>query len=61
MIEPSKVIEPRDVPEHCLISFFGEVLEKVSAERKAKLVVDRKWEDGPYPIYEIEHQGRRLA
>ena len=61
MIEPSQVIEPHDVPEHCLISFFGEVIEKVSTERKANVVTDSKWEDGSYPIYEIEHEGQRLA
>ena len=26
-----------------------------------KMLVRNAWEDGPHPIYEIEHQGRRLA
>ena len=60
-IEPSKVIRPRDIPEHCVISFFRDVIEKVAAEHKAKVVVDNSWEDGPHPIYEIEFQGQRLA
>ena len=25
------------------------------------MLVRNAWEDGPHPIYEIEHQGRRLA
>lgn len=60
-IEPSRLIKPRDVPEHCVISFFREVIEKVVAEKQAKIAVANRWEDGPHPLYEIEHCGRRLA
>ena len=60
-IEPSKVIRPRDVPEHCVICFFKEVIEKVVDQHHVKMLVRNAWEDGPHPIYEIEHQGRRLA
>lgn len=59
--EPAQLITRRDVPEHCVISFFGEVNEKASAARGGKIVVENRWEDGPHPIYEIEHLGRRLA
>ena len=54
-IEPSKVIRPRDVPEHCVICFFKEVIEK-SVDHIMKMLVRNAWEDGPHPIYEIEHQ-----
>lgn len=60
-IEPSRMIRPRDVPEHCVISFFREVNEKVIVEKQAKVAVPNRWEDGEHPIYEIEHRGRRLA
>ena len=60
-IEPSKVIRPRDVPEHCVICFFYDVIEKIVSEHKARVIVDRYWEDGPHPIYEIEFEGKRLA
>lgn len=60
-IEPSRVIEPRDVPEHCVLSFFREVNEKVVVEKQAKVAVPNRWEDGEHPIHEIEHRGRRLA
>jgi uridine phosphorylase len=60
-IEPALLNPRRDVSEHCVISFFGEVNEKVVAEREAKIVVENRWEDGPHPIYEIEHHGKRLA
>jgi uridine phosphorylase len=61
MIEPSRVIAGRDMPECCVICFFHEVVEKVAAERQATLLVENRWEDGPHPVYEIPYQGRRLA
>ncbi|HEX5810087.1 MAG TPA: nucleoside phosphorylase [Anaerolineales bacterium] len=60
-IEPSKIIRARDLPEHCVISFFREVTDRVISEHDAKVVVENKWEDGPHSIYEISHLGRRLA
>jgi uridine phosphorylase len=60
-IEPSKVIRVRDLPEHCVICFFQEVLQKVIAEHDAKVMVKNRWEDGPHYIYEIQYRGRRLA
>ncbi len=60
-IEPSKVIRARDLPEHCVICFFSEVIDKVIAEHDAKVVVENKWEDGPHCIYEISYHGQRLA
>jgi uridine phosphorylase len=60
-IEPAKLIQPRDMPEHCVICFFKEVLDKVVAEYQAKALVENRWEDGPHPVYEIEYQGQRLA
>ena len=60
-IEPSKVIKPLDVPEHCVITFFSEVIDKVVASQRAKLLVENRWQDGPHPLYEIEYKGQRLA
>ena len=61
LIEPSQFIKPRDVPEHCIICFFKEVIDRVVAEHSAKLLAQQTWEDGPHPLYEIEHQNQRLA
>jgi uridine phosphorylase len=61
MIEPSREIEPCDVPEHCVICFFREVLEKVVAEHGARVAAANHWEDGRHDVYEIEHAGQRLA
>jgi uridine phosphorylase len=61
IIEPSREIEPRDVPQHCLICFFREVLEKVVAERGARIAAANYWEDGRHDVYEIKRAGQRLA
>jgi len=60
-IEPSKHIKPRDMPEHCVICFFKEIIDKVVEQHDAKILTENRWEDGPHPIYEIEYQGQRLA
>jgi uridine phosphorylase len=61
LVEPSKVIKPRDVPEHCVICFFKEVIDKVAAEHNANVLAMNRWEDGPHPVYEIMHRNKRLA
>jgi uridine phosphorylase len=61
MIEPARVIQPRDVPVHCVICFFKEVIDKVIVEQNAKVVVENHWEDGPHNIYEIMFANQRVA
>jgi uridine phosphorylase len=61
MIEPARVIQPRDVPVHCVICFFKEVIDKVIVEQNARVVVENHWEDGPHNIYEIMFANQRVA
>jgi uridine phosphorylase len=61
MIEPKRVIRPRPVPECCVICFFKEVLEKVTKDHQARMIVKNKWEDGPHPLYEIQYRDQSLA
>jgi uridine phosphorylase len=49
------------MPEHCVICFFKEVIDKVLENQNAKMLVENRWEDGAHPVYEIEHHGKRLA
>jgi len=60
-IEPAKIHRAYDLPEHCVICFFKEVIDKVVEEHNAKIVAKNRWEDGPHYIYEISYQDRRLA
>ena len=61
LIEPSRVIQPRNVPEHCVICFFHDVLEQVVSEQQATSAMELRSEMGAHPIYEITHHDRRLA
>jgi uridine phosphorylase len=60
-VEPAQVIKERDMPRHCVICFFSDVIEKVVSEHDARMLVENRWEDGPHPVYEIEYRGQRLA
>jgi uridine phosphorylase len=61
MIEPERTNRRRDMPEHCVICFFSEVIEQVAARPDARVLVENRWEDGAHPVYEIAHNGKRLA
>lgn len=61
LIEPSRLIRQQNAPEHCVICFFHEVVEQVVQEHSPQVIAQRRWEDGPHPLYEIPYQGRRLA
>lgn len=60
-IEPSKIYQGKDMPDHCVICFFRDVIEKVIEEQKPRVLVQNYWEDGAHPVYEISRNGRRLA
>ena len=61
IIEPAQQIKARDMPQACVLCFFGDVIEKVVDQHDAKVLVENRWEDGPHPIYEIDYQDQRLA
>lgn len=61
LIEPSQEVKQIDAPEHCVICFFREVIEKLEVEGKLKLLAHHQWEDDDRPLYEMEFSGQRLA
>jgi len=61
IIEPEKVVKPVDVPEHCVICFYQDVINDVVEKRGAKQVATLKSEIGPHPVYEMDFEGNRLA
>jgi uridine phosphorylase len=61
VIEPSQVLKPVDIATCAVLCFFKEVIESVAARPDAQTVTVLRVADGPHPIYEIEHAGRRLA
>jgi len=62
IIEPSRVIEPIDIAEHCVLCFFQEVIAELVREgAKARLIHNAESEAGDYPVYEMEYGHRKLA
>jgi uridine phosphorylase len=61
IIEPGKVVKPIGAPEHCVITFFKEVLDKLHETGKAKILVHNKWADMDRPLYELEFEGVKFA
>lgn len=61
IMEPSKVVEQMDVPEHCVICFFAEVIEALVEEQDAKVLAYSLSQIGKHPLYEIDYEGKRLA
>ncbi|MEA4812624.1 MAG: nucleoside phosphorylase [Anaerolineaceae bacterium] len=61
IIEPSIGCKPANVPEHCVICFFAEVIETIVSQFHARVIASSQSEIGQHPLYEIEYKGRRLA
>lgn len=61
ILEPAKLISPMDVPEHCVICFFAEVIQWLVETHHARLLAVSKSEIGEHPVYEIDFEGKRLA
>lgn len=61
VINPSEVYHPVDVSEYCVICFFKDVVDRVAADYKARIVFTEQGVCGSYHIYEMEHDGRRVT
>ena len=61
VLEPSQVIDPIDVPEECVLTFFQDVINTYIKAGRLKEIYLLGSERGPNPLYEMEINGRRLA
>lgn len=61
ILEPKRLIQPMDVPEHCVVCFFAEVIEGLVQSGQARKIAASKSEIGEHPLYELDFQGRRLG
>jgi len=50
VIEPFHSVQRMDIPEHCIICFFKEVIDKIVAEREVRLVTEIGSEMGKHPV-----------
>ncbi len=61
IIEPKRVLNPIDMPEHCVLAILKEVIDKLFENKDAKPIHQIPSELGPLPIYEIKVNDKRLA
>jgi uridine phosphorylase len=61
VIEPSEVIEPIAIAPHAVLCFFQDVIADVVRRHGGRIVDHVVSEIGRNPIYEIDHDGRRLV
>jgi uridine phosphorylase len=48
-IEPSEQAPSVDAPEACVVTFVGDVVRRLRASGRARLLTENAWEDGPHP------------
>ena len=61
LIDPGELLAPIDIPEHCVLCFFQEVITSLKDEGLLTPVKDLKSEVGVNTVYELEVEGQRLA
>ncbi|MFI5272996.1 MAG: nucleoside phosphorylase [Ktedonobacterales bacterium] len=61
ILEPSRLIKPRDVPAAAVVCFFQDVIAALEREHGAHVVKRLRSEIGIHPVYELEVAGQRLA
>ncbi|HEX4226595.1 MAG TPA: nucleoside phosphorylase [Pseudonocardiaceae bacterium] len=61
ILEPAVLHRARDIPQAAVLCFFPEVVQQLARRPDAKQVAKLRSEIGPNPVWEIEHNGTRLA
>lgn len=61
VLNANDYIKPIDIPEHGILCFFNEVINKLKDDGKAKLIRNLRSEMGNHPVYEVEYSGRKVA
>jgi uridine phosphorylase len=61
IIEPRRVYKSIDIPRHCVLCFFQDVIDDLILNGGAREIDHDISEVGRHPIYEIQIGGKRLA
>jgi len=61
LLKASSFLKNINAPEHCVMTFFPEILEKVILEHDAKLIFSTFCVIGDIKVYEFEYNGKRIA
>ena len=60
LIEPSRVFSPIDIPQHCVLCFFQDVITSLREQGLLRVVYTLGSEMGPNPVYTLHVGGRPL-
>jgi uridine phosphorylase len=60
-LNPHHMVERIDMPEHCVVCFFQDVIAELIEVHQARVLAHQRSEIGMHPIYEIDFEGRRVA
>lgn len=61
LIEPSRLVARRNIPSHCVMLFFRDVLDALKSEGRLVEVASFVCETVELPVYEMEVEGRKLC
>jgi uridine phosphorylase len=61
ILEPSLLVQLMDVPEHCVICFFAEVIQWLVETQETRIIARSISEIGEHPLYETTYEGQRVA
>lgn len=61
LIEPSRLLPPIDIPRHCILCFFQDVIGGLRERGLLREVFMLGSEMGPNPVYALDVDGRPLA
>lgn len=62
VIEPSRVVQPIDIPERCVLPLYHDVVSKLAAEGRLTHLTDlRSVVLGAFPVHRMEHEGASIA
>lgn len=60
-INPQRLIKPIDIARRCVLCFFQDILQQIHADGRSQIIHHLASEMGPFPIYEMEVEGERVA
>jgi uridine phosphorylase len=61
VIEPTKAIRERDLPEHCVLCFFYDVVSKLKLDSKVEKLMPIKSEMGEHPVLALSLESQSVA
>ena len=61
LLKASSFLKNIGAPEHCVITFFPEVIEKIVSEHDAKIISSISCVIGDIKVYEFEYKGKKIA